>query len=225
MAAGLPGENPNRILLANTESEAVMRIKRSTQDAAAFPRSQIIGICLLLLSERFFYNKHRTCSPITLAWMIEEQQPCYKINSVRQAILTMVVDVGNVNHLNTSDLTTGYHITCATGMMKPSESDFSDDVSYTAGMVPCPTLFSIKRSFNATGGTEPFCWTQPVVPDAVSSSNGSPSNQVASDWQRDHILYSCFKHGIVTHIGLNNSRTTLTHTQSGTHSNNPHRQD
>jgi len=203
-----------------------MRIKRSTQECSSIFPFSIIGICLLfLLGAVLLLQTTAHAAQITLAWDESDGATGYKIYSgTTSNSYEWVVDVGNVTSYTTSDLTTGYtYYFAATAYDETGlESDFSDEVSYTAGTVPCSYSISpSSASFNATGGTgtisvvtQTGCsWT------AVSSANWFTITSGSSGIGSGTISYT-----VASNTG--SSRTSvstiagqsLTLTQSGTQS-------
>jgi hypothetical protein len=118
----------------------------------------IIGLlCLVLGLSMSFFQESANAAQITLAWDESDAAAGYKIYSgTASNNYTWVVDVGNTLSYTTANLTDGYTYYFAATAYDASglESDYSDEVSYSANTVPCSYSISPgSASLNTSGGS------------------------------------------------------------------------
>ncbi len=103
------------------------------------------------------FQERASAAQITLAWDESDGAAGYKIYSGTESNnYTWVVDVGNTISYTTANLTDGYTYYFAATAYDASglESDYSDEVSYSANTVPCSYSISpASAAFNASGGS------------------------------------------------------------------------
>ena len=103
------------------------------------------------------FQERANAAQVTLAWDESDGAAGYKIYSgTTSNSYTWVVDVGNVTSYTTENLTDGYTYYFAATAYDESglESDYSDEVSYSASTVPCSYAISpASASFNTSGGS------------------------------------------------------------------------
>ncbi len=103
------------------------------------------------------FQERASAAQITLAWDESDGAAGYKIYSGTESNnYTWVVDVGNTISYTTANLTDGYTYYFAATAYDASglESDYSDEVSYSANTVPCSYSISpASAAFNTSGGS------------------------------------------------------------------------
>ena len=123
------------------------------------------------------FQERANAAQITLAWDESDGAAGYKIYSGTESNnYTWVVDVGNTTSYTTANLTDGYTYYFAATAYDASglESDYSDEVSYSANTVPCSYSISpASASFNTSGGSGS------IVVTTQSGCNWSASSGVS----------------------------------------------
>jgi hypothetical protein len=166
----------------------------STKNRVFYPLI-IIGLwCLVFGLSMLFPHGRANAVQITLAWDASNGAAGYKIYSgTTSNNYTWVVDVGDTTTYTTANLTDGYTYYFAATAYDASrlESDYSDEVSYNASIVPCSYSISpASASLNTSGGsgnvtvtTQSGCaWSASSGASWItitSGSNGTGSGTVA----------------------------------------------
>ena len=138
----------------------------------------IIGLsCLVFGLSMIIFQERASAVQINLAWDESDGAAGYKIYSGTESNnYTWVVDVGKTISYTTANLTDGYTYYFAATAYDASglESDYSDEVSYSANTVPCSYSISpASAAFNTSGGSGS------IVVTTQSGCNWSASSGVS----------------------------------------------